>query len=56
MQGDKLDRLSDLRKSRAGLPAQSALLLLPLQVLHEQLCPYVASSCPPAAQGKLSFL
>jgi hypothetical protein len=55
--GDELDRLSDLRKSGAGLLAQPALLLLlPLQVLHERLCPYVASFCPPAVQGKLSSL
>jgi hypothetical protein len=53
-QGDELDRLSDLRKSGASLPAQPALLLQ--QVLHERLCPCVPSFCPPAAQGKLSCL
>jgi hypothetical protein len=56
MQGDELDRLSDLRKFGAVLPAQPTLLLLSLQVLHERLYPYVASSCPPAAQGKLCSL
>jgi hypothetical protein len=30
--GDELDRLSNQRKSRADLPAQPDLLLLPLQV------------------------
>jgi hypothetical protein len=54
MRGDELDRLSDLRKSGAGLPAQPA--LLPLQVLHEQLYPYAASFYPPTAYGKLSSL
>jgi hypothetical protein len=56
MRGDEHDRLFDLRKSGAGLPTQPGLLLLPLQVLHEWLCPYVYSFCPPAAQGKLSSL
>jgi hypothetical protein len=56
MRGDELDRLSDLRRSGAVLLAHPALLLLPLQVLHERLCPYDASFCPPTARGKLSSL
>jgi hypothetical protein len=45
MRGDELCRLSDQKRSATVLPTQPALVLLPLQVLHERLCPYDASSC-----------
>jgi hypothetical protein len=54
--GDELVRQSDQRKSRAGLPAQPDLLLLPLQVLHVRLYPYSSSSCSLSAQDRLSCL
>jgi hypothetical protein len=52
MRGDELCRLSNQKRSATILPV---LLLLPLQVLHERLCSYDASSCPPAGQDKPSF-
>jgi hypothetical protein len=54
MRGDELCKQSGQKKSATVLPALSALLLLSLQVLRERLCPYVASSGVPAAQGTLS--
>jgi hypothetical protein len=50
--GDKLDRQSDQKKSRAGLPSQPDLLLL--MPLHVRLGPGDFSSCPLAAQDRRS--
>jgi hypothetical protein len=52
--GNELYRQSDQKKSRASLPTQPDLQLLPLQVLHVWLCPYAFSSCPLAAQDRQS--